>query len=42
MDFNLILEMKPKDQLIQLFDTLGTKNELALKGRRKLSSMIFS
>lgn len=33
---------KAKDQLIQLFDTLGNKNELVLKGRRKLSSMIFS
>lgn len=31
-----------KDQLIQLFDTLGNKNELVLKGRRRLSSMIFS
>ena len=33
---------KAKDQLIQLFDTLGEKNILALKGRRKLSSIIFS
>ena len=33
---------KAKDQLIQLFDTLGNKNELVLKGRRRLSSMIFS
>ena len=33
---------KAKDQLIQLFDTLGNKNELVLKARRKLSSMIFS
>ena len=33
---------KAKDQLIQLFDTLGNKNELVLKGRRKLSSVIFS
>ena len=33
---------KAKDQLIQLFDTLGNKSELVLKARRKLSSMIFS
>ena len=33
---------KAKDQLIQLFDTLGDKNILALKGRRRLSSIIFS
>ncbi len=33
---------KAKDQLIQLFDTLGNKNELVLKARRRLSSMIFS
>ena len=33
---------KAKDQLIQLFDTLGNKDELVLKARRKLSSMIFS
>ena len=33
---------KAKDQLIQLFDTLGNKNDLVLKGRRRLSSMIFS
>ena len=33
---------KAKDQLIQLFDTLGNKNELVLKARRKLSSMVFS
>ncbi len=33
---------KAKDQLIQLFDTLGDNNELVLKGRRKLSSYIFS
>ena len=33
---------KAKDQLIQLFETLGEKNILALKGRRKLSSIIFS
>ena len=33
---------KAKDQLIQLFETLGDKNILALKGRRKLSSIIFS
>ena len=33
---------KAKDQLIQLFDTLGNKNKLVLKARRKLSSMIFS
>ncbi|MFL2802848.1 MAG: tetratricopeptide repeat protein [Paracoccaceae bacterium] len=33
---------KAKDQLIQLFDTLGNKNEFVLKGRRRLSSMIFS
>ena len=33
---------KAKDQLIQLFETLGSKNELVLKGRRRLSSMIFS
>ena len=32
---------KAKDQLIQLFETLGDKNILALKGRRKLSSIIF-
>ena len=35
-------EGKAKDQLIQLFETLGDKNILALKGRRKLSSIIFS
>ncbi|MBS23436.1 MAG: thioredoxin, partial [Rhodobacterales bacterium] len=28
---------KAKDQLIQLFDTLGNKNELVLKARRRLS-----
>ena len=33
---------KAKDQLIQLFDSLGNKNEFVLKGRRRLSSMIFS
>ena len=33
---------KAKDQLFQLFDTLGNKNELVLKARRRLSSMIFS
>ena len=33
---------KAKDQLIELFETLGDKNILALKGRRKLSSIIFS
>ena len=33
---------KAKEQLIQLFDTLGNKNELVLKARRRLSSMIFS
>ena len=33
---------KAKDQLIQLFETLGDKHILALKGRRKLSSIIFS
>ena len=33
---------KAKKQLLQLFDTLGNENELTLKGRRKLSSMIFS
>ena len=33
---------KAKDQLIQLFETLGDKNVLALKGRRRLSSIIFS
>ena len=33
---------KAKDQLIQLFETFGDKNILALKGRRKLSSIIFS
>ena len=33
---------KAKDQLIQLFETLGDKNSLALKGRRRLSSIIFS
>ena len=34
--------VKAKDQLIQLFETLGDKNILALKGRRRLSSIIFS
>ena len=33
---------KAKDQLFLLFDTLGNKNELVLKARRKLSSIIFS
>ena len=33
---------KAKDQLIQLFDTLGNNNILVPKGRRKLSSLIFS
>ena len=33
---------KAKDQLILLFDTLGNENELVLKARRKLSSIIFS
>ena len=33
---------KAKDQLIQLFETLGDKNILGLKGRRRLSSIIFS
>ena len=33
---------KAKDQLILLFDTLGNKNELVLKARRELSSIIFS
>ncbi len=33
---------KAKDQLIQLFETLGDKHILALKGRRRLSSIIFS
>ena len=33
---------KAKDQLILLFDTLGNKNELVVKARRKLSSIIFS
>ena len=32
---------KAKDQLILLFDTLGNKNELVLKARRKLSSIKF-
>ena len=31
-----------KDQLIKVFDTLGPKDPIALKGRRRLSSMIFS
>ena len=33
---------KAKDQLIQLFDTLGNNNISVQKGRRKLSSLIFS
>jgi putative thioredoxin len=31
-----------KAQLMKVFDTLGPKDPLALKGRRRLSSMIFS
>jgi putative thioredoxin len=31
-----------KEQLFKLFDSLGPKSELAQKGRRKLSSMIFA
>ncbi len=31
-----------KEQLIKVFDTLGPKDPVALKGRRRLSSMIFS
>ncbi|MEL7468010.1 MAG: co-chaperone YbbN [Pseudomonadota bacterium] len=31
-----------KEQLMTLFDTLGPKDPLALKGRRRLSSMIFA
>jgi putative thioredoxin len=31
-----------KQQLIKLFDSLGPKSEIAQKGRRRLSSMIFS
>jgi putative thioredoxin len=31
-----------KEQLIKVFDTLGPKDPIALKGRRRLSSMIFS
>lgn len=31
-----------KEQLIKVFDTLGAKDPIALKGRRRLSSMIFS
>ena len=31
-----------KTQLIKLFDSLGPKSELAQKGRRRLSSMIFA
>jgi putative thioredoxin len=31
-----------KTQLFKLFDSLGPKSELAQKGRRRLSSMIFS
>ena len=33
---------KAKNQLIQLFDTLGNNNISVQKGRRKLSSLIFS
>ena len=33
---------KAKDQLLQLFESLGQENPLVLKGRRKLSSLIFS
>ena len=29
-------------QLFKLFDSLGPKSELAAKGRRRLSSMIFA
>lgn len=31
-----------KTQLFKIFDSLGPKNELVLKGRRRLSSMIFA
>lgn len=31
-----------REQLIKLFDTLGPKDPVALKGRRRLSSLIFS
>ena len=31
-----------KAQLMKVFDTLGPKDPIALKGRRRLSSMIFS
>jgi putative thioredoxin len=31
-----------KQQLFKLFDSLGPKSEVAQKGRRRLSSMIFS
>ena len=33
---------KAKDQLLQLFDSLGQDDPLVLKGRRNLSSIIFS
>ena len=33
---------KAKDQLLQLFESLGPDNPVVLKGRRKLSSIIFS
>ena len=33
---------KAKDQLLQLFESLGHDNPIVLKGRRKLSSIIFS
>ncbi len=31
-----------KTQLLKLFDSLGPKSETVLKGRRRLSSMIFA
>lgn len=31
-----------KTQLFKLFDSLGPKSEVAQKGRRRLSSMIFA
>ena len=33
---------KAKDQLLQLFESLGHDNPIVLKGRRKLSSLVFS
>ena len=33
---------KAKDQLLQLFESLGHDNPIVLKGRRKLSSIVFS